>query len=336
MPSKLPEEIIAYGKAHKKAYSSLLSAIKRYDKIVVFRHLKPDFDAFGSQLGLVQFLKDNFPEKEIHFVGDSHPSFTGRIFPEMEDLKNEWFTGRDFLAIVVDVGDPDRIADPRFKKAKYKAKIDHHPCKEEVAPKCTICDLDAAAAAEMVADFCLNCKGLKMSKEAAKWFYIGIVGDSGRFLYSSTSTHTFAVAQELLRTGIDIHAIYLNMYEKTIQSLYNQAYVLGHFSLTPHGVAYYCLDKQIQEELKITPILGKENVNLFANIAGIPAWCSITEDPNPKDYCWRISIRSKDKDISGVAQKWGGGGHAQASGAKIKDLTELDAFLKDMDDLFAE
>ena len=75
---------------------------------------------------------------------------------------------------------------------------------------------------------------------------------------------------------------------------------------------------------------------MFSNIAGINAWCSITEDPNPKDYCWRISIRSKEKDISGVANKYEGGGHAQASGAKIKDLTKLDEFIADLDALFIE
>ena len=58
----------------------------------------------------------------------------------------------------------------------------------------------------------------------------------------------------------------------------------------------------VQNDLKITPEQGKENVNMFSNIAGINAWCSITEDPNPKDYCWRISIRSKEKDISGVVR----------------------------------
>ena len=80
-----------------------------------------------------------------------------------------------------------------------------------------------------------------MSKEAARYFYIGIVGDSGRFMYSSTSTHTFAVAEELIKKGIDIHSIYLEMYEKNIDSLRSQAYVLSNFKVSPHGVAYYLL-----------------------------------------------------------------------------------------------
>ncbi|MBQ9458225.1 MAG: bifunctional oligoribonuclease/PAP phosphatase NrnA [Bacilli bacterium] len=332
----LSKQVQAYGKPYLKTYKAMFAAIKEFDKIVVFRHIKPDFDAMGTQMGMVQWIKDNFPNKEVHFVGDNHVSFTPRLFPETEELSEEWFKGNNFLAIVVDVGDTSRIADPRFENAKKIIKIDHHPCKAEIAPGLTVCDLDAAAAAEVAVDFLLHCKGTVISKEAARHFYIALVGDSGRFLYSSTSPHTLAIAQALLDAGIDISQIYLAMYEKTIQSLKNQAYVLGHFSVSPHGVAYYTLSKEVQEELHITPELGKENVNLFSNIAGINAWCSITEDPNPKDYCWRISIRSKKKDISGIANKWEGGGHAQASGAKIKDLTELDAFIADLDALFVE
>ena len=325
-----------YGRPFQKTYKAIFKTIREFDKIVVFRHIKPDFDAMGTQMGVYQWIVDNFPEKEVHFVGDDHVSFTPRLFPETEKLSEAWFDENAFLAIVVDVGDASRIADPRFAKAKACIKIDHHPCKEEIAPGLSVLDLEAAAAAEVAVNVLLHDKGTFLSKEAARNFYIALVGDSGRFLFSSTSKHTLAIAQALLDAGIDISEIYQQMYEKTIQSLHNQAYVLGHFTVSPHGVAYYTLSKEVQEELHITPELGKENVNLFSNIAGINAWCSITEDPNPKDYCWRISIRSKRKDISGVANKWEGGGHAQASGAKIKDLTELPAFIADLDALFTE
>jgi len=333
--SKLDAIILDYSKAHKKEYAAIRRAIERYENIVVFRHLKPDYDALGTQLGVYQFLKDNFPEKEIHVVGDNHVTFTPRLFPEMENLSEEWFKTHKFLAIIVDVGDAERVADPRFKHATYKIKIDHHPCKKEIA-RASVCDIELAAAAELAADLLLTWKGKTLSREAAYWLYVAIVGDSGRFLFSSTSPHTFAIAQALLATGIELPPLYRRMYEKNIDSLKSLAYILNNFRVSPHGVAYYCLPKDVQEELRITPEQGKEHVNTFSNIDGINAWCSVTEDPNPKDYCWRISIRSKGKDISGVANKWEGGGHAQASGAKIKDLTYLDAFIADLDALFVE
>jgi phosphoesterase RecJ-like protein len=330
---KIEDSIKQYGRAHSATFHSIYNAIKRYDRIAVFRHIKPDYDAMGSQMGLVTFLKDNFPNKEIRFLGDNHVTFTGRLFPETEKLNDDWFN-KPFLAIVVDVGDHDRIADPRYAKAKYICKIDHHPCKTEIA-KHPLLDENMAAAAELLTDLLVNFKGTTISKEAARYLYIGIVGDSGRFMYSSTTSHTFACAQELISTGIDIRQIYLDMYEKKIDDLKVTAYILNHFSVSPHGVAYYLLPAKVQEDLAITPERGKENVNLFSNIDGINAWCSITEDPNPKEWCWRISIRSKKTDISPIAFKWGGGGHPQASGAKIANLDELDAFIGDLDKLFA-
>ncbi|MBQ2052831.1 MAG: bifunctional oligoribonuclease/PAP phosphatase NrnA [Bacilli bacterium] len=328
-------EIKKYGEQFKTQYAKIRAAIKHYDKIVVYRHIKPDFDAMGTQMGLVTFLKDNFPNKEIHFVGDNHVSFTPRLFPETERLNDEFYKGKNCLSIICDVGDHERIADPRYVNARTIVKFDHHPFKSEIA-KVSVLDLEAASAAEIVADFCLNWKGMKMSPEAASYFYTGIVGDSGRFLYSSTSPHTFAVAETLIGCGISITSIYQKMYEKTIHSLEIQAYVLTHFHVSPHGVSYYLLPTEVQNELGITSEQGKENVNMFSNIAGINAWCSITQDDSPKEPCWRISIRSKGKDISGVANKWGGGGHKQASGAKIDTIDQLDAFIKDLDDLFVE
>lgn len=325
--------VIEYGKRFKKEYEAFYELVKSHDRIVVFRHIKPDYDALGTQMGMVTFLKDNFPDKEIHFVGDDHVTFTPRIFPPAERLSESFFQD-GFLAIVVDVGDHTRIADPRYTKATDVFKFDHHPCPTHIGEH-EVLDIDAAAAAEIVTDCLLQFPGTKISPEAAHYLYIGLVGDSGRFLYSSTGPHTFAVASALIATGFDMTSTYLSMYEKKLDDLKVTAYVLTHFSVSPHGVAYYTLPIDIQKELSITPERGKENVNLFSNIEGVNVWCSITEDPNPKDYCWRISIRSKRADISGVAQRWGGGGHAQASGARIDSLKDLDAFINDLDSLFA-
>lgn len=314
-----------------KNISRLLNAIKRYDRIAIFRHIKPDYDALGSQFGLATWIKDNFPEKEVKLLGDNHVTFTPRLFPEMDSVNDEWFKG-SFLAIVLDVGNTSRIADPRYKKAKFIIKIDHHPLVESFA-NIEIVNTKGAAASENIVNAILNFKGnYTLSKDAASYFYIGLVGDSGRFQYSSTSEHTFAIAGHLLKSNIELSKIYQNMYLKHIDDLCVTGYILNHFNVSPKGVAYYILDAKVQEELKITTERGKENVNLFANIEGINVWCSITEDV--KDRCWRISIRSKEKAINGVAAMFEGGGHAQASGAKIDTLDDLPRFIGELEKLF--
>ncbi len=330
MKVEIPEIIKTVGKQYKKEYSRILSAIKRYDRIAIFRHIMPDFDALGTQMGLATWIKDNFKDKEVIVLGDNHVTFTPRLFPEMDRPNDEWFT-KPFLGIIVDVSNKSRIADPRFKKAKFKIRLDHHPLVESWG-KITVVDTSMAAASELVANMCFNLKGYQMSKEAAYYFYIGLSGDSGNFRFSSVKEHTFAIAGELVKTGLNVSEVYQNMYVKKLEDLYVTKYILSNFSVSEHGVAYYVLDAKTQEELNITTERGKENVNLFSNIEGINAWCSITEDP--KDRCWRVSIRSKEKAINDVAAKWEGGGHKQASGAKLNKISELPLFIDDLDSLF--
>ena len=328
---KVNPKIKDFIEPNKKDITRILNAIKRYDRIAVFRHSMPDFDALGTQMGLATWLKDNFPNKEIHVLGDNHVTFTPRLYPEMDRLSEEWFT-KPFLAIIVDTANKSRISDPRWKKAKFKIKIDHHPEVEKYG-KIQVVRTDACAAAEIVTAVLLSFKGnFVMSKEAASYLYSGLAGDSGRFQYSSTSENSFITASLLVAAGIDLSDVYNRMYQKKIDDLKVTAYILNHFNVSEHGIAYYVLDANIQKELNITTERGKENVNLFSNIEGINAWCSITEDP--KDNCWRVSIRSKAKAINGVAAKWEGGGHAQASGAKINNLDQLPAFIDDLDQLF--
>ena len=328
---KLNQKLLDFLAPNKKDVTRILSAIKRYDRIAIFRHEKPDFDALGSQMGLATWIKDNFPNKEVRVLGDNHVTFTPRLYPEMDRLSESWFL-EPFLAIILDCANTSRIADPRYKKAKFKIKIDHHPEVEKFG-KIQVVKTNACAAAEIITDILLSFKGnYVLSKETASYLYSGIAGDSGRFQYSSTSEASFITASYLLAAGIELTDVYNKMYQKKIEDLKVTAYILNHFSVSEHGVAYYVLDDAIQKELNITTERGKENVNLFSNIEGINAWCSITEDP--KDNCWRISIRSRTTPINEVAAKWEGGGHAQASGAKIKNLEQLPLFIEDLDKLF--
>ena len=88
---KVNPKIKDFIEPNKKDITRILNAIKRYDRIAVFRHSMPDFDALGTQMGLATWLKDNFPNKEIHVLGDNHVTFTPRLYPEMDRLSEEWF-----------------------------------------------------------------------------------------------------------------------------------------------------------------------------------------------------------------------------------------------------
>ena len=189
----LEKELKDLGEKFANENKELIKLIRKYKRIAIFRHLMPDYDALGTQLGLYHWIKDNFPKKQVIVLGDNHVTFTPRLFREMDKVKDSWFN-RPFLAIIVDVGNKSRIADPRFEKASDIIKIDHHPRTEDIA-NVDITDTSAAAASELVVGLLLNqSKKYVLGPEAAENFYIALVGDSGRFQYSSTSPRTFAVA----------------------------------------------------------------------------------------------------------------------------------------------
>lgn len=318
-------------KAYQKEFQIVLEKIQEFDHIVIFRHQMPDFDALGTQMGLATWIQDNFPSKVVHVVGENHVTFTPRLYPYMDVVEDEFFD-TPFLAIVCDTGDTKRISDARYQKASYIIKIDHHPNREPYG-NINIVMEELAAASELVANMLfLFPDPYFVSKKCAEYLYSGIVGDSGRFLFNSTTAHTFEIARLLVATGIQLSQdVYQKMYRKSIQDLRVTAYVLTHFQVSPQGVAYYVLSEEIQNELEITVERGKENINQFANIEGIEIWCSITQDT--KRNRWKVSIRSKQIPVNGVASHFNGGGHDQASGAEIPTLDQLPSLIQELDNL---
>lgn len=328
------EYIKLEGEKFLKEYKLIEEKIKEFDRIAIFRHIKPDFDALGTQFGLKTYIEENYPNKIVKVFGDNHVTFSGAglIYPNVDKESDTWFD-EDFLAIIVDVGDKKRIADPRFEKASFKIKLDHHPETDNIFD-ISVVDTSLAAASELVINMLLHFENNKISKEAAYYFYTAIVGDSGRYLFGSTTTHTFQVASILLETGLDIVSIYEKMYEKDIKDLEFTKYVLNNYKISEAGTAYYVLTQKDLDDLNLASEQGKEHVNIFSSIKGINIWCSITEDIT--EPCFRISLRSRYYNVNEVAMMFKGGGHNQASGAQIKDLSELDAFIKACDDKIKE
>ena len=318
------------GKKYKKEYKLIKKYIKEYDKIVIFRHVMPDFDAIGTQLGIFHYIKAKYPAKEVHVVGDDHPDLTGRVFQKMEILEDAWFEQK-FLAIIVDVSDKERISDNRFEKADCIIKVDHHPNNKNFA-NVNITDTNACAVAEIIGNMFYNFEHMTyIGYNSAKNLYIALVGDSGRFLYGSTSAHTFALATKLVQEGLILPAIYSDMYEREISSLEITKKILNTYKISEHGVAYYTFTDKDFKELNLDQISGKDYVNTFSNIKGIEIWASISEDVEKK--CFWVSLRSKGIPINKIASKYGGGGHAQASGCRLDSLDQLPLLVKDLDDL---
>ncbi|HKL84470.1 MAG TPA: bifunctional oligoribonuclease/PAP phosphatase NrnA [Bacilli bacterium] len=304
--------------------------INEYDQIGIFAHKTPDPDALGSEFGMYFWLKDNFPNKDIKVFGEDHQFYSNNLYPLLDKESDEWFD-KPFLALILDLGNMGRCSEPRAKKAAYTVKIDHHPNVEPYGQLMLVDPMSVAVSEILSIIFLALSDKYTFAKKSATMLYSGIVGDSGRFRYATTSAATFAVAEQILEIGVDINKdVYAFLYTGDLEDLYTKKYILSQFKVTSNGFVYYVLDAEAQKRLNITPERGKENVNIFAGIKGIKAWAAITEDI--EEGRWRVSLRSAGTPINELAAKWNGGGHPQASGASLFNRDEIEVFVNEVNE----
>ncbi|KAA0549127.1 bifunctional oligoribonuclease/PAP phosphatase NrnA [Bacillus sp. BGMRC 2118] len=304
----------------------ILEAIERFDTIIIHRHVRPDPDAYGSQGGLAEILKESYPKKSIYVVGQEEESLS--FLKTMDIVTDDMYEGA--LVIVCDTANQERICDNRFDKGSLLIKIDHHPNEDPYGDILWV-NTDASSASEMIYEFYLygKDKGLTLNQEGARLIYAGIVGDTGRFLFPSTNVHTFKYAGELVGYGFDFTAIYENLYTTKVNVAQLSGYVLQNFSLSATGVASMIIKKDILEKYNVTTSEASQLVGSLGSISGIKAWAFFVEEEDQI----RVRLRSKGPVINKIAAKYRGGGHPMAAGASIYTWEEASEVLKDLEQL---
>ena len=182
-------------------FQQILDKIKEYDTIIIHRHMRPDPDALGSQIGLRDIIRHNFPKKKVLATGFDEPTLAW--IAKMDQVTDQDYQGA--LVIVTDTANTPRIDDERYKKGGFLIKIDHHP-NDEIYGDLSYVDTNASSASEIVTDFALSCD-LLLSTSAARVLYNGIVGDTGRFLYPATTSKTLKIASKLREFDFDFSAM---------------------------------------------------------------------------------------------------------------------------------
>ena len=307
----------------------IFKAIKQYQTIIIHRHVRPDPDAYGSQGGLAEILQASFPDKEIYAVGNHDSSLDYLRKPDR--ITDNTYAGA--LVIVCDTANQERICDSRYMLGDMLIKIDHHPNEDPYGDLLWV-DLEASSVSEMIYEFysTFSNKGLKMTDEAARLIYAGIVGDTGRFLYPSTTDKTLEYAKELIRYSFDRTTLYNEMYELEPSMIKLQGYVLENFKMNEDGAAVVSINKEILEEYGILPSEASQLVSSLSIVKGIKAWAFLIEENDQI----RVRLRSKGPVINTIAMKYDGGGHPLAAGASVYSWEEADNVIKDVEDLCKE
>lgn len=304
----------------------ILSAIKKYDKIIIHRHIRPDPDAYGSQGGLAEIIKASFPEKQVYTVGQDDETLL--YLRKMDNISDDMYEGA--LVIVCDTANTERISDQRYINGALLIKIDHHPNMDPYGDLLWV-DTEASSVSEMIYEFFLSgqAEGLVMTDEAARLIFAGIVGDTGRFIYPSTTNKTFKYAGELIKYSFSRTKLFDKMYELAPNLIKLHGYILQHFDMLESGAAVVKIDRSLLQEYGATPAEASVLVSELGQVKGIRAWVFFIEESDQI----RVRFRSKGPIINQLAQRYKGGGHPLAAGASIYSWSEAEKVMRDLNHL---
>lgn len=302
----------------------IIDTIEGYDKIIIHRHVRPDPDAYGSQIGLKELIALNYPHKKVLATGEHENTLDFLAKPDAvadEDFQNA-------LIIVTDTANTERIDDIRYKQGSYLIKIDHHPNDDAYGDLLWV-NTGASSVSEMICELfeeAKEYKGWKMDQKIARLLFAGIVGDTGRFMFQSTTLQTMKYAGELLTYGFDRTALFNGMYEVDRNLLHLKGYVYENFNMDENGIGFVKLSREVLQKYNVAESEASLLVSALADVKGMRCWVFFIEDK--KEI--RVRLRSKSPIINVIAKKYGGGGHPLASGASVKTWEEADQVIIDL------
>ena len=306
-------------------FETLKTIIEEHNSIVIFGHINPDGDCYGSQIGLRELLKLNYPEKKVYAVGSGFSRFFDLI-GNMDEVEDDVI--KESLAILLDGNDCSRMEDPRIVTAKAFIKIDHHIENYKFTEGPFVIDTDANSTCSLVAQFAVEA-GWKLNPTIANALFLGILTDSGRFQFIEDFPAAFHEVAFLCENGAEPKQI------NTILNITNEAalkfkgYVYSHYKKSEEGVIYLTFYKETLAKLKVSANKAGSMVNLLSNVKGYPIWAFFCE---LEDGTCHAEFRSNGPAVQPIASALGGGGHLLAAGVTIDKVDDeiVESIVKDL------
>lgn len=299
--------------------------IETCDSIVIARHKHPDMDAYGSQFGLYYTLKEKFPKKQIYVVGDINAL---NYFQTFDDVTEDIY--RQSLVFILDTV-ASQMLDPLVYQHYHRlVLIDHHQNDPDIDYDIAYQVKDASSCSEIIAKLLLEWQ-YPINADAARALYIGIIGDTGRFMHSQSS-ETFRVVATLLDAGIDTNQIHNQIYVETKKKKEIKNAFFSRVNYSKHNVAYCKNDADFMARYQLTSNeVSRGFVNQMAGMVEVPIWVNFTLDTETRKIL--TEIRARDIVVVNVAKKYGGGGHNTACGCTLDNWEETDQVIQDLDRL---
>ena len=292
--------------------------IREGERFLLTTHENPDGDALGSLLAMHQVLQALGKDSIMFLAAKEFPLPVEYRFMPLEEVFNEPPADMaDRVVIFLDCGNIDRMPVDFLKNDGEKVlNIDHHHDNTRFGTV-NLVDVDASSTAEIVFDL-IGLLGVDLTPEVAMALYVGLVTDTGKFMYENTDARSHRMAAALVDAGVNVNEIYRRLYEHVpVEKLRLVARALEKIELHDNGrIAVTYISKQDYEVTGASEVLTEGIIDHLRTLDGTVVAAVVRDQPERGRAGRKVSLRSTDGrvDVSAIAREQGGGGHQRAAG----------------------
>jgi bifunctional oligoribonuclease and PAP phosphatase NrnA len=311
----------------------VLDELRTAEKLVLVTHENPDGDALGSLVGMHRILLALGKDSVMFMAAEEFPLPYEYRSIEFDGLSSAPPADLDERTIVfLDCGNIDRNPADAFKREDaHILNIDHHHDNTRFGTV-NLVDGDASCTAEIVWEL-MRALGVEPTIEIAEALYVGLVTDTGKFMYENTGVRAHVMAAELIDAGVDVHGIFRRLYEgMPAGKLELLSRALAHVQRFDDGALTFA--QLTRDDFRLAGAEESYSEGIIDHLRSVDGTKvaalsrELLDDTSRK----KVSLRSTDGavDVSAIARAGGGGGHRQAAGfAAQLSHEELVAFLRE-------
>jgi bifunctional oligoribonuclease and PAP phosphatase NrnA len=305
--------------------------LRAAERFLLTAHEGPDGDALGSLLGMHQLLTQLGKDSVMFMAAKEFPLPIEYRFLPLEDFHEPPADMADRTVVFLDCGNIDRMpVDFLTAGGNRVINIDHHHDNTRFGDV-NLVDTEASCTAEIVYELA-QLLAVRLTPEMASALYVGLVTDTGKFMYENTNARTHRIAAELIEAGVAVDETYRRLYEHVpMEKLLLVAHAL-------EGVRRHCGGRLVLSYLTAADYaasgaseeMTEGIIDHLRSIEGAKVAAVIRDIGNRGHAARKVSLRSSegDVDVSAIARKHRGGGHKRAAGFSTDlEPKELVAFL---------
>jgi phosphoesterase RecJ-like protein len=296
----------------------IVEQLRNGDRFLLTTHENPDGDALGSLLAMHHVLVALGKDSVMFLAAKEFPLPVEYRFLPLEEVFHEPPADvADRTLVFLDCGNIDRMPVDFLKRGGAEMlNIDHHHDNTRFGTV-NLVDVEASCTAEIIYEL-LSQLGVELTPEIASALYVGLVTDTGRFMYSNTHAKSHRMAAALIEAGVDVHDHFRRLYEHVpVEKLKLISRALDRIELTCNGaVAITYISSDDYEAAGASAELTEGVIDYVRSLEGIRIAAVVRDQASGGSAERKVSLRSADGvvDVSEIARKQGGGGHMRAAG----------------------